>query len=171
MDCSRIYRAEKMRKQFIEHPEICKNRLIATNMGNDHALGTHRTAEFLKTHRLKIHGINKGVLNGNYKGGITRIAKRIKDLPQYRKWRHTIFNRDKYSCCECNKVGGYLHAHHIKRMKKIIEENNIQFIEQAYICKELWDVNNGVTLCVDCHKDKHPDVNVLKKFPKRRDEE
>ena len=32
-------------------------------------------------------------------------------------------------------------------------ENNISTIEQALECKELWDMNNGYSICYKCHKD------------------
>ena len=34
----------------------------------------------------------------------------------------------------------------------IIRENNINTAEGALACKELWDINNGITLCLECHK-------------------
>ena len=36
--------------------------------------------------------------------------------------------------------------------KKILKENKIDTVEKAQKCSELWDLSNGRTLCVDCHK-------------------
>lgn len=33
-----------------------------------------------------------------------------------------------------------------------MEENRITKIEEGIMCNELWDINNGVTLCKVCHK-------------------
>jgi len=42
-------------------------------------------------------------------------------------------------------------AHHIKPLLKIIEEYNIINFNQAINCVELWDIDNGITLCRTCH--------------------
>lgn len=31
---------------------------------------------------------------------------------------------------------------------------NLKTIYDAFKCKELWDTNNGITLCETCHKSK-----------------
>ena len=33
-----------------------------------------------------------------------------------------------------------------------MEEYQIKTFEQALNCAELWDINNGRTLCKECHK-------------------
>ena len=71
-------------------------------------------------------------------------------------WIIAIFERDNYTCQECKKRGVELHAHHcIKEFAKIIRDNKITSIEEALACEELWDLKNGITLCVDCHDKKH----------------
>jgi hypothetical protein len=41
-----------------------------------------------------------------------------------------------------------LEVHHAKSCK----ENNITTIKQALTCKEIWSLNNGISLCYGCHK-------------------
>ena len=60
--------------------------------------------------------------------------------------------RDNFACVKCDIVGGQLQVDHIKPFAVILHENDIKTFEQAINCKELWDINNGRTLCVDCHK-------------------
>ena len=93
--------------------------------------------------------------NGCWKGGISKLCDRIRNSDEYKKWRIKVFKRDNWACCNHHRVGGTLNVHHIKEMAIIIKENNIKTMEEAIKCKELWDVNNGVTLCIDCHREVH----------------
>jgi len=38
-----------------------------------------------------------------------------------------------------------------KKFSDIINNNNITTMEAALECSELWNLNNGITLCEDCH--------------------
>ena len=102
-----------------------------------------------------INSQRKGPKNNKWKGGITPLVMRIRHCPQYRQWRDDIFHRDNYKCQECGDRGGnghtvYLEAHHIKDCSKIMEEYNIKTFEDALMCYELWNINNGLTLCDKC---------------------
>ena len=74
----------------------------------------------------------------NWKGGITPIIMKIRTSKEYNIWRVSVFQRDNYTCQMCNKIGGKLCVHHIKSFSKYPE---LRF-----------DINNGQTLCLDCHK-------------------
>jgi len=88
----------------------------------------------------------------NWKGGISKIDKLCRDMPEYKQWRSNIFTRDNWTCQTCGERDGkYKTAHHIISFSKIIKQYNILNIKQARRCKELWDINNGVTLCEECH--------------------
>ena len=93
-----------------------------------------------------------GEKSSGWKGGITKIAQGIRGMSQYTEWRMSVFERDRFTCCFCNKSGGYLNADHIKPLYQIMKENNIKTTKQAVGCKELWNTDNGRTLCVPCHK-------------------
>lgn len=89
--------------------------------------------------------------NPNWRGGITPLAMKIRNCFKYRQWVSDVFTRDDFTCQKCGRRGGWLEAHHIKKFSKILEENKIKTFEQAIKCVELWNINNGQTLCGDCH--------------------
>lgn len=87
----------------------------------------------------------------NWLGGRSIIDRILRKMPEYKKWRSEVFERDEYKCRDCN-LHGYVTAHHVKSFSVIIQENKITDTEMARACPELWALNNGVTLCEDCHK-------------------
>ena len=60
---------------------------------------------------------------------------------KYKEWRKAVFERDRYTCQHCFEKGGNLNAHHIKTFK--------DYIELRY------EVSNGLTLCLECHRKVH----------------
>ena len=77
--------------------------------------------------------------NPNWRGG---IALRDPDRGRYRAkmWVNEIKNRDKWRCVECSSTQN-LHAHHIKPWR--------------YYPEFRYDVDNGITLCHNCHEAAH----------------
>jgi hypothetical protein len=86
---------------------------------------------------------------------ITPIYNRIRASDKYKLWRKSVFERDRWKCLICGKVGRDINAHHIESFKGILEKNNIKTFEEAENCIELWLPENGITLCISCHKLKH----------------
>ena len=76
----------------------------------------------------------RGDKHPNWKGG---SKARSLNTFEYRQWRIAVFERDNYMCVMCGKKG-YLEADHIRRWADYPE---LRF-----------DVNNGRTLCKECHK-------------------
>lgn len=74
-----------------------------------------------------------------WKGGVTPTHHKIRNSFEYKIWRELVFKRDRYTCIFCkDDRGGNLEADHIKRFSEYPE---LRF-----------DVQNGRTLCHDCHK-------------------
>ena len=95
----------------------------------------------------------KGIKNPAWNGGISPLTNSIRRCFEYRQWRSDIFTRDNFTCVLCgDNKGGNLNADHIKNMALILRENKVATIKQAILCEELWNLNNGRTLCVPCHK-------------------
>lgn len=126
------------------------------------ALKGKKKPVFTEEHRKKLSEALKGKPQpwhaGNkcffWKGGVSKLSKRIKTSFRYKKWRETVFQKDDWICQKCGRKGGIiLHPHHRRSFTSILEENNIKTLEDAFNCEELWDINNGVTLCNNCHKE------------------
>jgi len=103
-----------------------------------------------------------------WRGGITELRKSIKQCFKYRQWRSDIFTRDGWRCVNCGEKIRAIEADHIKELAKILKEYGIKTIEQAIECEELWDINNGRTLCRECHEKRHKRLKNLKNRPKSK---
>lgn len=99
---------------------------------------------------IKMSG-RTGEMSNNWKGGATPLMIQIRVTKRYLEWRSMVFERDGFTCQGCGIHGDYLESHHIKRFSEIIHENNIQSVENALVCDDLWDISNGVCLCRSCH--------------------
>lgn len=113
-------------------------RKLSPNIKKGVCLNTGRT-QFKK-------GDNKGEKHYNWKNGITPKNKQRWCSAEYQKWRKAVFERDKYLCqnTNCKKTTKEINAHHIK---------------QIYTNPELtYDIDNGKTLCVMCHKEIHKEM-------------
>jgi 5-methylcytosine-specific restriction endonuclease McrA len=86
----------------------------------------------------------------NWKGGISKVDRIVRRMPEYLTWRSSIFERDNWTCQTCH-ARGYVTVHHIKAFVLVLRENKIQSTQSARECEELWDTTNGVTLCEPCH--------------------
>ena|SRR3990167_1405256 len=85
-------------------------------------------------------------LSGNkshlWRGGITKEVRLIRTSLEYRAWRKSVFERDDYTCVECGSRNGDGRAHTL----------NADHIKPFSLYPELrFDLNNGRTLCTECH--------------------
>ena len=78
-----------------------------------------------------------------WKGGKTQGRARMRQHPLYREWRRSVFERDNYTCQECQVRGGRLAAHHV--------------VPVSVNPRKALRVSNGLTLCWECHKSAHRD--------------
>jgi 5-methylcytosine-specific restriction endonuclease McrA len=96
-----------------------------------------------------------GEKSPTWRGGLTPTHLRIRNSKEMKLWRIVVFERDNYTCQSCGLRSGkgvnlIIEAHHIKSFSKFPE---LRF-----------DINNGLTLCKDCHKktDNHCQNNIEK---------
>lgn len=97
-------------------------------------LGKKRSLET----RMKISLAVRGEKSGNWKGGIWAKNLGERGRIEYKLWREAVFKRDNYICQFCGERGGILNADHIKPF--------------AYFPELRFSIDNGRTLCVDCHR-------------------
>src|SRR3990167_7364961 len=100
--------------------------LVRPNLGN-----------FKKNHPSWTKGLPKEK-NPNWNGGIYPHHKAIRHSLEYKLWREAVFKRDNYTCIWCGERGKFLNADHIKPFALFPE---LRFA-----------IDNGRTLCIDCHK-------------------
>ena len=87
-----------------------------------------------------IHGFRyTGKDHPNYRENSRRKDRR----GSAKRWTNNVFKRDGYICQKCKASGtkAILHAHHIKSIKDYP--------------KLKWILDNGITLCLDCHNKVH----------------
>ena len=102
--------------------------------------------------KTKMSLARQGSKNANWKGGLTELIKGIRRSPEFYQWRKAVLERDKHICRDC-QARENLDAHHIQSI--------IEYPEGIF------DVDNGLTLCKDCHN-KHTWWQRIRPKGKRR---
>lgn len=148
-----IKRSPETIKKMCEAQKINKSN-VSKETGNKIRLTRLGKKASIET-RLKMRIAQSKEKHSQWKGGITPLYQQIRHHIKARQFTSDCFQRDDYTCQDCGIRGGKLCCHHIKHFSWIIEEYNIKTLEQAVDCEELWNINNGMTLCVDCHIFKH----------------
>ena len=105
--------------------------------------------------KIKLSEALRGEKCHLWRGGITLLNQITRTNFKYRQWRSDIFTRDDFTCQECGQRGAKLNAHHIKNLSLILQFYEITTLEEVLECEELWNINNGITLCKICHKKLH----------------
>ncbi len=136
------------------HTDEAKAQIGIASIGRKPWLGKHRSAETKEKLRQANLGKKQsestklkrsiallGSRNPNWKGGLTPEGKRVRNLKKYEHWRKIVFERDGYICQSCHQKGYKLNAHH----RQVFSEN----VELRF------NVDNGITLCYECHKAIH----------------
>lgn len=104
---------------------------------------------------------NKGSNNPRYIDGRTRFERSLRNLREYKAWKEEVLKRDEGICQKCG-INEFIEVHHRISFSSICNEfidayNQLKLKEdkKGELVKwyyPLWDVDNGITLCVNCHK-------------------
>ena len=139
--CVQCYHESMLGKQ----PSNIKELTIPENLKKAVKLAVLKTkgSKIPLERRKRISDTMKSKKNHLWKGGITKTNILIRNGLEYRLWRESVFKRDNHTCVECgerSRVGKrvVLNADHIKPFAIHIDSR--------------FDINNGRTLCVSCHK-------------------
>jgi len=100
--------------------------------------GRTRSCGCLREETFRVTEKVRGERHGRWKGGVSSLRDRDMSSLHYRRWRQGVFERDGYTCQICGQWGRSLNAHHI--------QNYSEYPGDRY------DIDNGVTLCSECHK-------------------
>lgn len=139
----------KKYKRTKEHNKNLSSALLGKKLSSEHV----RALSEAQKRRGTIPPSQRGRIPWNYRGA-TKLQAHIRKLYEYRQWRSDVFTRDNFTCKNCKQKGGRLNADHIKEFAKILQEYNILTVKEALACAELWNINNGRTLCIPCHKNR-----------------
>lgn len=137
---------EKIKQYYIEHYNVEHNMQIhdCVVKVKETCLSKYGVENYTQTQKWRedFSGSN----NPKWKGDEATTIRDGRELPKYRDWRKSVFNRDLYTCQCCgarNGNGKYiaLEAHHIFNWK---DNEDLRY-----------DETNGITLCKECHMDFH----------------
>lgn len=137
VECNNLfYKSSQYSNKQWETRMVCSNECKKTLRSK-----TFRQSDEAKEKNRVAH-LGKVTMSGathyNWKGGITSERTKAYFSKEYKEWRTTIFKRDNYTCQICNIKGGCLNADHIKPW--------------AFYPELRYDLDNGRTLCVSCHR-------------------
>lgn len=112
-------------------------------LGKGRIVSAEARVNLSKSHFGKKYPNHTGEKHWNWQGGKTPKIEALRQSAEYKAWRRAVYTRDDYTCQSCgarngNGVKVYLHADHI--VPVCLDEGKI------------FDVNNGRTLCVPCHR-------------------
>jgi hypothetical protein len=141
----KVFSKEYRNKLSISHKGIKqsddtknKRKILMEKMWANGFIGTTGKT-FSEETRKKMSESHRGDKAYQWKGGITEENHRLRSSLEYRLWRESVFERDDYTCLNCNIRGGRLNADHIKPWSLYPE---LRFA-----------IDNGRTLCEDCHSE------------------
>lgn len=140
--------AERARAQHQQNESKARHRAACTEAQNRPETKQKKSESLLKVMKTLRNEPESRIANSIRQGGdgnLQRIDKNKADTLRWKSgpdylWQRAVKERDNFTCQHCHTTS-HLHAHHIK--------------PQAAFPELMHDVNNGITLCRDCHLEEH----------------
>jgi hypothetical protein len=108
-----------------------------------------------KETRLKLRQYT-GDATSNWKGGISPLHMLIRAESKFWDWRTSVIERDDYrDAFTGKKIVGKIEVHHIIPVNVLMKKYKLKTMDDANMCCELWDINNGMTLSKKNHREYH----------------
>ena len=108
--------------------------------------GKKRSIEVIRRMSTTQRGIprpdRRGEKSNLWKGGITPINLCIRGSLQYKLWEDSVFNQNNNACVRCNE----------ERISKLVAHHILNFAQYPEL---RFAIDNGITLCNECHKNFH----------------
>lgn len=139
-------KSNESKKDWLERHKFCSKTCAAKNRYHLHNYQFRKGDKAINPIQLGEHlstktEFKKGNIPWNYRDGLSKNRHTLRKSNESKKWARDVLRRDHFVCQKCGKIGGKLRAHH--------KNNFAKFDDQRYV------LDNGVTLCVHCHKDIH----------------
>lgn len=138
-----------------ETKQKIRNTLLGRKLSEEHKRnvglgGLGRKHSDLTKMKQSLSKIGKN--NPNWSGGMTSLQIQIRGRAKYKKWANECKKRDNFLCQICKEQKKELHTHHLYSFSNKLKENNIATVDQALKCESLWRLEDGITMCLDCHE-------------------
>lgn len=153
--CSVICRYKSPRPEWVKRKisKSCKAHGVGKWME-----GRARPLETTLKQRIKIMKLVENGTHNFWKGGISQFTRSVRanyeSSIEYRLWRKAVFERDNYTCVSCGIKNG--------NGKKVVL--NADHIKEFALYPELrLAIDNGRTLCRECHYKRHSNVGLPSK--------
>lgn len=140
------------KKGQFKHSDETKKKMSTTRKALGIRPPSNKGKKFSDGHKKKIAESQRGSKGHNWLGGITPLVKVTRGCFVYRQWRSDVFMRDDYTCTLCGLRGSKLNVDHVKPLSVIFHEYALSSFQEVLDCAELWNINNGRTLCESCHR-------------------
>lgn len=144
-----------------KHTEETKKKIGKSNLGKKLPFVKRRPHSEETKHKISLSSLGKQKSQtARFNMSLSRIGVRRKKYHltpeqnllrksfEAQNWRKLVFMRDNFTCQYCKQTGGKLNAHHIKKWSL--------YPEFRYC------IDNGITLCQNCHIELHKSIQKLK---------